>query len=99
MFDLSNKTALVTGASGGIGGAIAKALHAQGARVVLSGTRADALDRLQAELGERASTAPCNLFLPAEVEELLKKAQAAAGTSIAILVNNAHTTRHNPLIR
>ena len=99
MFDLSNKTALVTGASGGIGGAIAKALHAQGARVVLSGTRADALDRLQAELGERASTAPCNLSVPAEVDELLKKAEAAAGTSIDILVNNAGITRDNLFMR
>src|SRR6195256_5816637 len=99
MFDLSNKTALVTGASGGIGGAIAMALHAQGARVVLSGTRADALDRLQAELGERASTAPCNLSVPAEVEELLKKAEAAAGTSIDILVNNAGITRDNLFMR
>lgn len=99
MFDLSNKTALVTGASGGIGGAIAKALHAQGARVVLSGTRADALDRLQAELGERASTAPCNLSVPAEVEELLKKAETAAGTPIDILVNNAGITRDNLFMR
>ena len=99
MFDLSNKTALVTGASGGIGGAIAKALHAQGARVVLSGTRADALDRLQAELGERASTAPCNLSVSAEVDELLKKAEAVAGAPIDILVNNAGITRDNLLMR
>jgi 3-oxoacyl-[acyl-carrier protein] reductase len=99
MFDLSNKTALVTGASGGIGGAIAKALHAQGARVVLSGTRADALNALKVELGERASTAPCNLSVPAEVEELLKKAEAAAGTPIDILVNNAGITRDNLLMR
>ena len=56
MFDLSNKTALVTGASGGIGGAIARGLHAQGAHVVLSGTRAEALDGLKAEMGARAST-------------------------------------------
>jgi 3-oxoacyl-[acyl-carrier protein] reductase len=99
VFDLSNKTALVTGASGGIGGAIAKALHAQGARVVLSGTRADALDRLQAELGDRASTAPCNLSVAAEVEELMKKAEAAAGAPIDILVNNAGITRDNLLMR
>jgi len=99
MFDLSNKTALVTGASGGIGGAIAKALHGQGARVVLSGTRADALDRLRAELGERASTASCNLSVPAEVDELLKKAEAAAGTSIDILINNAGITRANLFMR
>src|SRR5258706_11964901 len=99
MFDLSDKTALVTGASGGIGGAIAKALHAQGARVVLSGTRADALDRLRAELGERASTVPCNLSMSAEVEELVKKAEAAAGAPIDILVNNAGITRDNLLMR
>ena len=99
MFDLSNKTALVTGASGGIGGAIAKALHAQGARVVLSGTRAEALDGLKAELGARASTAPCNLSVVAEVEELLKKAEAAAGAPIDILVNNAGITRDNLLMR
>jgi 3-oxoacyl-[acyl-carrier protein] reductase len=99
MFDLSNKTALVTGASGGIGGAIAKALHAQGARVVLSGTRADVLNALKAELGERASTAPCNLSVPAEVEELMKKAEAAAGTPIDILINNAGITRDNLLMR
>src|SRR6266853_7707 len=99
MFDLSNKTALVTGASGGIGGAIAKALHGQGARVVLSGTRADALDRLRAELGERASTVPCNLSMSAEVEELIKKAEAAAGAPIDILVNNAGITRDNLFMR
>ena len=99
MFDLSNKTALVTGASGGIGGAIAKALHAQGARVVLSGTRADALDGLKAELGMGASTAPCNLSVAAEVEGLLKKAEAAAGAPIDILVNNAGITRDNLFMR
>jgi 3-oxoacyl-[acyl-carrier protein] reductase len=99
MFDLSNKTALVTGASGGIGGAIAKALHAQGAHVVLSGTRAEALDRLRAELGERASAAPCNLSVAAEVEELMKKAEATAGAPIDILVNNAGITRDNLLMR
>src|SRR5437763_2763386 len=99
MFDLSNKTALVTGASGGIGGAIAKALHAQGARVVLSGARADALDGLKAELGMRASTAPCNLSVVAEVEELMKKAEAAAGAPIDILINNAGITRDNLFMR
>jgi 3-oxoacyl-[acyl-carrier protein] reductase len=99
VFDLSSKTALVTGASGGIGGAIAKALHARGARVVLSGTRADALERLQAELGDHASIAPCNLSVAAEVEELMKKAEAAAGAPIDILVNNAGITRDNLLMR
>src|ERR1700704_3251932 len=99
MFDLSNKTALVTGASGGIGGAIAMALHAQGARVVLSGTRADALDALKAELGTRAVTAPCNLGNAAEVEALVKSAETAAGASIDILVNNAGITRDNLFMR
>ncbi len=61
MFDLTGKVALVTGARGGIGGAIAKALHAQGATVVLSGTRAEALEKLRAELGQRAHTVACNL--------------------------------------
>src|SRR6266566_4227228 len=99
MLDLSNKTALVTGASGGIGGAIAKALHGQGAKVVLSGTRADALDGLKTELGVRASTAPCNRSVLAEVEELVKKAEAAAGAPIDILVNNAGITRDNLFMR
>jgi len=99
MFDLSGKTALVTGASGGIGGAIAKALHAQGARVVLSGTRADALQSLQTELGERAVAAPCNLGIASEVDELVKKAEAAAGNPIDILVNNAGITRDNLFMR
>lgn len=99
MFDLSNKTALVTGASGGIGGAIAKALHGQGARVVLSGTRVDALQSLAAELGERAITAPCNLADSAQVDELIKKAEAAAAQPIDILINNAGITRDNLFLR
>jgi 3-oxoacyl-[acyl-carrier protein] reductase len=99
MFDLANRTALVTGASGGIGGAIAKALHAQGARVVLSGTRADALEQLKADLGERAFVTPCNLGIAAEVDELMKKAEGAAGASIDILVNNAGITRDNLFMR
>ena len=99
MFDLSNKVALVTGASGGIGGAIAKALHAQGARVVLSGTRAEALTALASEFGERAVTVPCNLAVSSEVDELIKKAEAAAGASIDILVNNAGITRDNLFMR
>jgi 3-oxoacyl-[acyl-carrier protein] reductase len=99
MFDLSNKTALVTGASGGIGGAVARALHAQGARVVLSGTRMDALEELRAELGERAGVAPCDLGNSADVDELVKKAEAAAGASIDILINNAGITRDNLFLR
>ncbi|MGH6872345.1 MAG: 3-oxoacyl-[acyl-carrier-protein] reductase [Rhizomicrobium sp.] len=99
MFDLSGKTALVTGASGGIGGAIAKALHAQGANVVLSGTRAEALEALKTELGARAFTATCNLSDTADVEALPKKAEEAAGAGIDILVNNAGVTRDNLFMR
>jgi 3-oxoacyl-[acyl-carrier protein] reductase len=98
MFDLTGKTALVTGASGGIGGAIAKALHAQGAAVVLSGTRAEALEALKAGLGQRAHIAVCNLSDPASVEALPKAAEAAAGP-IDILVNNAGITRDNLFMR
>ena len=99
MFDLTGKTALVTGASGGIGGAIAKALHGQGASVVLSGTRAEALEKLKAELGERAFIAPANLSDSASVEALPKAAEAAAGAPIDILVNNAGITRDNLFMR
>jgi 3-oxoacyl-[acyl-carrier protein] reductase len=99
MFDLSGKTALVTGASGGIGGAIAKALHAQGAGVVLSGTRAEALEALRSELGARAFVAACNLASMTDVEALPKKAEEAAGASIDILVNNAGVTRDNLFLR
>jgi 3-oxoacyl-[acyl-carrier protein] reductase len=99
MFDLTGKTALVTGASGGIGGAIAKALHKQGANVVLSGTRAEALEAVKSELGERATIATCNLSDMASVEELIKKAEAAAGAPVDILVNNAGITRDNLFMR
>jgi 3-oxoacyl-[acyl-carrier protein] reductase len=99
MFDLTGKTALVTGASGGIGGAIAKALHSQGATVVLSGTRAEALEALKAELGERAFTATANLSDIASVEALPKAAEAAAGAPIDILVNNAGITKDNLFMR
>ena len=99
MFDLTGKTALVTGASGGIGGAIAKALHSQGAAVILSGTRAEALEKLKAELGARAFVAQANLSDPASVEALPKAAEAAAGAPIDILVNNAGITRDNLFMR
>ena len=99
MFDLTGKTALITGATGGIGGAIAKALHAQGAAVVISGTRAEALEWLKGELGERVYIAPCNLSDPTSVEMLPKTAEAAAGAPIDILVNNAGITRDNLFLR
>lgn len=99
MFDLTGKVALVTGASGGIGGAIATALHGQGAHVVLSGTREEALKAVQTGLGERASIAPCNLSDPASVEALPKAAEVAAGAPIDILVNNAGITRDNLFMR
>ena len=99
MFELNGKTALVTGASGGIGGAIATALHTQGARVVLSGTRVEALDALKAALGDRAAACRCDLADPASVDELVKNAEAAAGASIDILINNAGITRDNLFMR
>jgi 3-oxoacyl-[acyl-carrier protein] reductase len=99
LFDLTGKTALVTGASGGIGGAIAKALHTQGASVILSGTRTEALEQLKAELGGRAFMAQANLSDPASVEALPKAAEAAAGAPIDILVNNAGITRDNLFMR
>jgi 3-oxoacyl-[acyl-carrier protein] reductase len=98
MFDLTGKSALVTGASGGIGGAIAKALHAQGATVGLSGTRTEPLEKLKAELGERAHVLPADLGDPAAIEGLLKAADAALG-GIDILVNNAGLTRDNLAMR
>ena len=99
MFDLTGQTALVTGASGGIGGAIARALHAQGAHVVLSGTRAEALTVLADELKERVSEAPCNLSDPAAVDGLIAKAEAACGGPIDVLVANAGVTRDGLLMR
>jgi len=98
MFDLTGKTALVTGASGGIGGAIAKVLHAAGATVGLSGTRVEPLEALAAELGERAHVLPCNLSDGEAVDALPKKAIAAMG-SVDILVNNAGITRDQLFMR
>jgi 3-oxoacyl-[acyl-carrier protein] reductase len=99
MFDLTGKVALVTGASGGIGGAIAKALHGQGATVVLSGTRGEALEFLKTELGSRAHVAVCNLGDLVAVEALPKEAEALASGAVDILVNNAGITRDNLFMR
>ncbi|HEY6431823.1 MAG TPA: 3-oxoacyl-[acyl-carrier-protein] reductase [Acetobacteraceae bacterium] len=92
MFRLEGKVALITGASGGIGAAIARALHRQGAAVVLSGTRREALDTLAAELGQGAYVHPADLADPAAPESLLAEAEKAAGP-LTILVNNAGLTR------
>jgi 3-oxoacyl-[acyl-carrier protein] reductase len=93
MFDLSGKTALVTGATGGIGGAVARALHQQGARLAISGTRRDALDALAAELGG-ATVLPCNLADKDAVEALVPDAEKAMG-QLDILVANAGITKDN----
>jgi 3-oxoacyl-[acyl-carrier protein] reductase len=99
MFDLSGKMALITGASGGIGGAIARAMHAQGAHVVLSGTREEALSELRRELGERASIAPANLSQAEPVDGLVATAEAAAGMELDILVSNAGVTKDGLILR
>jgi 3-oxoacyl-[acyl-carrier protein] reductase len=98
MFDLTGRKALVTGATGGLGNAIARALHAQGASVALSGTRAEALEALAGELGERAHIVPANLAEAASVEALVPAAEAALG-GLDILVNNAGITRDNLSMR
>ena len=99
MFDLHNKIALVTGASGGIGAQIATALHAQGATVVLHGTRASKLEALKAELGERTATVTANLANRDAVAGLFDTASEAVGGPINILVNNAGITRDGLLMR
>ena len=98
MFDLTGKTALITGASGGIGGAIATALHGAGATVALSGTREAPLQELCAALGSRAHVLACNLSDPAAVEALPKQALEVMG-SVDILVNNAGITRDQIFMR
>jgi 3-oxoacyl-[acyl-carrier protein] reductase len=98
MFDLTGKAALVTGASGGIGGAIARALHAQGAAVVLSGTRVDALEAVRDALGDRAHVLPCDLADGAAVDALPAAAEAALG-GLDIVVHNAGITRDNLFLR
>lgn len=99
MFDLTGKTALVTGASGGIGGAIATALHGAGATVGISGTRVDPLEALAGELGDRVHVLPCNLSDAEAVNALPKQAGEAMGGGPDILVNNAGITRDNLFMR
>ncbi|MBS0360468.1 MAG: 3-oxoacyl-[acyl-carrier-protein] reductase [Proteobacteria bacterium] len=99
MFELTGKTALVTGATGGIGAAIAQAMHAQGAHVVLSGTREAVLQEKAAELGERVSAVAANLSDAAAVDGLVEAAEAAAGAPIDILVANAGITKDGLLLR
>jgi 3-oxoacyl-[acyl-carrier protein] reductase len=98
MFDLTGKAALVTGATGGIGGAIARALHRQGAVVAVSGTRRDALDALAGELQDRVHVLPCNLADMAEVEGLVPKAEEAM-SRLDILVANAGVNRDNLFVQ
>ena len=98
MFDLNGKNVLVTGASGGIGGEIARRLHASGASVGVSGTRLEPLKALAADLGERAHVLACNLSDPAAIRELPKQASEVMG-SVDILVNNAGITRDNLFMR
>ena len=99
MFDLSGMTALVTGASGGLGSAIAGALSAQGARLAVSGSNADKLERFRGELGGDHVALPCNLSDGAAVDQLVPQAVEALGGKLDILVNNAGVTRDNLLMR
>jgi 3-oxoacyl-[acyl-carrier protein] reductase len=98
MFNLEGRKALVTGATGGIGGAVARTLHARGATLAISGTRREALEQLAAELGERVHVTPADLGDTASVEALVPAAEAALG-GLDILVNNAGVTRDNLLLR
>lgn len=99
MFDLTGKRALVTGATGGLGGSIARTLHARGAHVALSGTRAEKLEALAADLGDRCVVTPCNLSDGDAVDALPKQAAEALGGSVEILVSNAGLTRDGLLMR
>jgi 3-oxoacyl-[acyl-carrier protein] reductase len=96
MFELTGRTALVTGASGGIGGAIARQLHGQGARVVLTGRRSDALEALAADLGERVAVQPADLASPGAAERLIETVESGG---LDILINNAGLTRDNLALR
>ncbi|HEX4042865.1 MAG TPA: 3-oxoacyl-[acyl-carrier-protein] reductase [Xanthobacteraceae bacterium] len=98
MFELTGKNALLTGATGPIGGAIARTLHAQGATIAISGTRREVLDQLAAELGERVHIMPCNLADPMETEALVPRAEETMG-QLDILVANAGVTRDNLLVQ
>ena len=98
MFSLTGKTALITGASGGIGAAIAKALYEAGAKIAISGTRVNALEELKNQIGEGVHVLPCNLSSPEDVEKLVPAAEAALG-GVDILVNNAGITRDGLAMR
>jgi 3-oxoacyl-[acyl-carrier protein] reductase len=98
MFELTAKTALITGATGPIGGSIARVLHAQGATVAISGTRREVLERLAADLGDRVHILPCNLADSAEIETLVPRAEEAMG-QLDVLVANAGVTKDNLLVQ
>ncbi|MDR3419802.1 MAG: 3-oxoacyl-[acyl-carrier-protein] reductase [Xanthobacteraceae bacterium] len=98
MFELTGKSALITGATGAIGGGIARVLHAQGATVALSGTRREVLDRLAADLGRRVHVLPCNLADAAETDALVSRAEEAMG-QLDILVANAGVTKDNLFVQ
>ena len=98
MFNLTGKTALITGASGGIGAAIAKALHAAGATIAISGTRQAVLEELKAQIGDNVYVLPCNLSNAEDVEKLIPAAEAAMG-GLDILVNNAGITKDGLAMR
>ncbi|HKM87802.1 MAG TPA: 3-oxoacyl-ACP reductase FabG [Xanthobacteraceae bacterium] len=98
MFELTGKTALITGATGAIGGGIARVLHAQGATVAISGTRRDVLDRLAADLGDRVHVLPCNLADGTETDALVPRAEQAMG-QLDVLVANAGVTKDNLFVQ
>jgi len=98
MFELNGLSALVTGATGGLGGAMARALHAQGATVAISGTRREALEALAAELGDGVHVLPCDLADKAQVEALVPAAETAMG-QLDVLVNNAGVTKDGLFMR